>query len=341
MKKLLCVFLAILMTSALFTGCGNTASTPDTTEGTTVTPVDDYKPDSTLRILMVGNSFCYYYVEELYELLMENPPEGIEAVEIYNAYYSGCNLTQHYTWWVKNEANYDLFKVSANGRENLNTIHTKWSLEQALAWAQWDYISLQGTVSGGSYMTESKREATRNGIVEMAEPLLDRFHELHPHAQLLWHRTWFFEIGRVSGDYTYTAEDGPKYNEGMQQICDYMCNEFDKDKPYDLKIVNSGAAWTEARKLNETLNLLPYGGLCAMLARNTYGDGRPGSGDGQHDGDIGGGQLLNAYMWYMTITGDSDLTDNTYKPDYEMSDDLWSMLKQAAMTTYETYYTNK
>ena len=36
---------------------------------------DDYTPDSTLRILMVGNSFCYYYVEELYELLMENPPQ--------------------------------------------------------------------------------------------------------------------------------------------------------------------------------------------------------------------------------------------------------------------------
>ena len=71
-----------------------------------------------------------------------------------------------------------------------------------------------------------------------------------------------------------------------------------------------------------------------MLARNTYGDKRPGSGDGQHDGDIGGGQLINAYMWYMTITGDGDLTDNNYKPDYEMSDDLWNMLKQATMTIY-------
>ena len=117
-----------------------------------------------------------------------------------------------------------------------------------------------------------------------------------------------------------------------------MTEVFDKDKPYDLIQVNSGAAWTEARRLNEELDLLPYGGLCAMLERNTFGDQRPGSGDGQHDGDIGGGQLLNAYMWYMTITGDSDLTDNNFKPDYEMSDALWNMLKQAAMNTYETYY---
>ena len=39
-------------------------------------------------------------------------------------------------------------------------------------------------------------------------------------------------------------------------------------------------------------------------------------------------------MWYMTITGDGDLTDNNFKPDYEMSDGLWNMLKEAAMTIY-------
>ena len=106
----------------------------------------NYKSDSTLRILLVGNSGCYYYVEELYELLMENPPEGIESVEVYNLYYSGCSMSQHYNWWQKNESNYDLFKVDANGRVNLNNVYQKWSLEQALAWADWDYISLHGAM---------------------------------------------------------------------------------------------------------------------------------------------------------------------------------------------------
>ena len=300
---------------------------------------EDYTPDSTLRLLMVGNSFCYYYVEELYELLMENPPEGIEAVEIYNLYYSGGNLTQHYTWWKNGEANYDLFKTSSNGREKLTT-YPKWTLEQALAQADWDYISLHGSVTNGSYLDGTKREFTREGIVQMAEPLLDRFHELYPHAQLLWQRTWFVEIGRVtSNGYVYTAEDGPKYNAGMQEICDYMCNEFDKDKPYDLKMVNSGAAWTEARKLNETLDLLPYGGLCARIDINKFGDMRAHSGDGYHDGDIGGGQLLNAYVWYMTLTGNTDLTRSKYAPvykyvtqEYPLSAELIDMLKTAAMT---------
>ena len=341
-KKILCVILTMaLLATVLLAGCGNTANNNTVTEGTNTMQEDHYKPDSTLRILMVGNSFCYYYVEELYALLMENPPEGIEAVEIYNLYYSGCNLTQHYTWWKQNLANYDLFKVDASGRQRVGN-DMKWSLEQALAQADWDYISLQGSVSNGSYMNKDKRETTIQGIVEVAEPLLDRFHELYPHAQLLWHRTWFFEIGRETESHVYTAEDGPKYNAGMQEICDYMCNEFDQNKPYDLKMVNSGAAWTEARKLNETANLLPYGGLCARIDINKFGDKSLHSGDGYHDGDIGGGQLLNAYVWYMTLTGNTDLSASQYAPvykyvtlEYPLSAEMIDMLKTAAMNTFK------
>ena len=336
MKRIFSLLLALVMVLSV-AACGNQTSEEVSAQPTeTTTPAAE--KDDVLRILMVGNSFCSYYMEELYALLMENPPEGITSVEVYRVYYSGCNLTQHYTWWKQGLAKYDFSRVTANGREKM-TEHDVWSLEQILAWAQWDYISLQGTVTNGSYLYEEKRESTRDGIIEMAEPLLDRFHELHPNAQLLWHRTWFFEIGRVgSNGYVYTAEDGPKYDEGMQQICDYMTEEFDKDKPYDLIQVNTGA-WKQARVLNEEANLLPYGGLCARLDVNTFGNMSPHSGDGYHDGDIGGGQLLNAYVWYMTITGDTDLSDSTYAPvykyvtlDYPMSEDMINMLKSAAMS---------
>ena len=302
---------------------------------------DNYTPDSTLRLLMVGNSFCYYYVEELYDLLMENPPAGIEAVEVYNLYYSGCTMNQHYSRWVNNEAEYDLFRVDANGRVNMNTIHEKWSLEDALAWAQWDYISLHGAMPVAVIQPEN-RLSVRDDLAAKAEPLFDRFHELHPHAQLLWQRTWFFEVGYQGSKLTYTAEDGVGYNEGIQLVADYITEELDKDKPYDVIQVNTGAAWMEARKLNETLNLLPYGGLCAMLARNSFGDGRFGAGDGLHDGDIGGGQLLNAYVWYMTLTGNTDLSQSKYAPvykyvtqEYPLSVELIDMLKQAAMTVVQ------
>ena len=305
--------------------------------------------DNVLRILMGGNSFAYYYVEELYGLLMENLPEGVTEVEIYNFYYSGRGFYTHYNRWInKMEGDYDLFRTDKNGRVKLQP-NGAWTLEEVLAVANWDYIGMQGTGKSGvgSYADSTTWEAYCADLAIYAEALLGYVHEMFPYTQLLWHRTWAQEVGRVTDSgFVYTEEYNERYDPGMQYICDFMTEVFDQDKPYDLIQVNSGAAWKEARRLNaeliaeggEEAGLLPYGGLCAMLARNTYGDKRPGSGDGQHDGDIGGGQLTNAYMWYMTITGDSDLTDNNYKPDYEMSDGLWNMLKQAAMTTYETYY---
>jgi len=108
--------------------------------------------DDTLRILMVGNSFCYYYVEELYGLLMANPDpnRGYNAVQIYNLYYTGCTLTRHYDWWINGGSEYQLYKTDAAGRNELPP-SKEWTLEAALAHAPWDYISLQGTVKGGNY----------------------------------------------------------------------------------------------------------------------------------------------------------------------------------------------
>lgn len=346
MKRLVSVILslALVVSCMSLSGCGakkESAAVQQTPE-TTVAVNDGYTPDATLRILMVGNSFCYYYVEELYELLMENPPEGIDAVEIYNLYYSGCNLTQHLTWWKNGEAHYDLFKTDVTGRERLGD-EKSWKLEDALMMADWDYISLQGGVTGGGYLDETKLAYTMQMVPATAEPLLDMFHEKFPHAQLLWHSTWFSEVGRVSGNYTYKEEDNATYDTNLLKVSTYMCTEFVKDKPYDLTLVHTGAAWTKARELNKTLDLLPYGGLCARLGKNSFGDGSMHSGDGYHDGDIGGAQLLNAYVWYMTITGRTDVSASTYAPvykyqgtvEYPLSAELIAMLKEAAMSVFK------
>ena len=340
MKKLISAILILVMVVSCmsFSGCNQTASEPDVS----TTADNGYTPDSTLRLLMVGNSFCYYYVEELYKLLMENPPEGIDAVEIYNLYYSGCKLDQHLEWWKKGIAKYDLFKVDNTGRTQLEP-NDGWTLENALRMADWDYISLQGGVTGSGYLDEAKLAYTMQMVPQTAEPLLDMFHEKFPNAKLLWHSTWFSEVGRVSGDYTYKEEDGPIYDANLLKVSTYMCTEFTKDKPYDLTLVHTGAAWTKARELNKTLNLLPYGGLCARLGINKFGDMSLHSGDGYHDGDIGGAQLLNAYVWYMVLTGRTDVSASTYAPvykyqnsvEYPLSAELIDMLKQAAMSVFE------
>ena len=280
--------------------------------------------DGKLNLLMVGNSFCYYYVEELYNLLMADLPEGITEVNIYNLYYSGCRLNQHLDWWKNNTAKYEFYKTDASGR-NLLGEKGEWTLEEALKQEDWDYISLQGMPSDNTSYPKAEETGMHLRVAELAEPLLDRFHALYPHAQLLWHRTWYFEIGRVSNGFTYTEEYGVGYNEGMQFVCDYMCNEWDKTKPYDLIQVNSGDIWTKVRATEGVDELLPFGGLCARLGQTAYGENLAGyegetadSGDGYHDGDIGGGQLINAYAWYETLTG-NDSRDSDYVPTYTRS----------------------
>ena len=287
-----------------------------------------------MNILMVGNSFCFYYVEELYGLL---DAAGYENVNICNVYYSGCTLDKHLDWWKNGKANYASFvSTTAEGRK---VIYRDISLDTCLEYANWDYISLQGTVSGApNYMDyQEKGEELYQMISMTAEPLLDHFRKQYPDAQLLWHRTWPFEIGRVSGSITYTEEQLAKYDAGMQWICEKMCED------YDLTMVNSGAAWVRAREANAKLetSLIPEtGGLCTRMGveggnKNfPYYEGESNIGDGYHDGDIGGGQFLNACVWYETLTGKNCL-DNSYKPTtengkYELSDDFADLLRTAA-----------
>ena len=342
-KKILSLILALCLLVGSLGACAGETNTTETTKETTDMPQNDKNHpgnDDTLSILMVGNSFCYYYVEELYGLLMANPDpnRGYEKVQIFNLYYSGCSLTQHLNWWKANTPNYQLYKTDAEGRIEMEP-SKQWTLENALVQGRWDYISLQGSVAGGSYISGGQNLHTLIG--QTAQPLLDRFHELHPYAQLLWHRTWPFEVGRISGKTTYTEEMLEKYDTGIQAACEYMCGEFTQDKDYTLTMVNSGAAWVRARQANAKLetSLIPEGGLCARLGKRNEGTfpyfpSNPDAGDGYHDGDIGGAQFLNACVWYETITGQSCL-DNPYKPTkengkYELSDEFAALLRNAA-----------
>lgn len=334
MKRFLCFIMALtILATGLLTGCGKETAQVETTEETQMAKNDD----GVLNLLMVGSSYCFYYVEELYDLLMENPPEGITQVNVYNLYYSGCKLDWHLNWWIEKKANYEFFRVDATGRKRVEGFD-RWTLDQALVIADWDYISLQGTPVGNTYYRDDPKEISVKAAA-LAGPVLDHFHEMFPNAKLLWHKTWFPEVGRVdTGGHLFTQEEGPVYNAAMAEVCRYMCQEFPKDKPYELTMVPSGLAWTKARQLNESANVLPYGGLCARLGKNAFGDGRANSGDGSHDGDIGGAQLLNAYVWYMILTGKTDLSGVNYVPSYvyenityTLEPALVELLKEAAV----------
>ena len=51
--------------------------------------------------------------------------------------------------------------------------------------------------------------------------------------------------------------------------------------------------------------------------------------DMYHDGDVGGGQYLNACVWFEVFFGES-CVGNTWRPAYELSEDKITALQQAA-----------
>jgi len=63
--------------------------------------------------------------------------------------------------------------------------------------------------------------------------------------------------------------------------------------------------------------------LCTDSTRNN------GLGDYYHDGNVGGGQYLNACTWFEVLTGES-VVGNLFYPNYPMSRDLMKALQSSA-----------
>ena len=145
MKKvrLLPLFLAL---SLLLSGCASTLeqTIPAETETKEKEIVEDQKnslaifnpsSDDELNIMMIGNSNCYYWTDELYGILTE---AGYQNVSVCNVYYSGCTFEKHWNWLRGDEANYEFFIHNSRGKNAQKNV----SLKTALAYQNWDAFFL-------------------------------------------------------------------------------------------------------------------------------------------------------------------------------------------------------
>lgn len=124
MKRITALLALILALSTLLTACGGAAEPTEATQMKNIYQTSDPSQDDTMNILMIGNSLCYYYVEELYGMLKA---AGIKA-NVCNVYYSGCSIAQHWAWWKSGEANYDFFVTNENGRVKTTGTDLEWCL---------------------------------------------------------------------------------------------------------------------------------------------------------------------------------------------------------------------
>ena len=154
-------------------------------------------------------------------------------------------------------------------------------------------ISLQESTSK-TINDANHLETTRLYYTTLLNYLMEQF----PDADMMWHQPWTYQIGHPdypNMDFAMQQEREDK----IQAFCVAICEEF------GIQRVNTGEAWQIVRRDYD------YDNLCARL-----GKGDNHEGDYYHDGDIGGGQYLNACVWFEIITGVS-CVGNTYAPTYK------------------------
>ena len=308
-KRILCLFLTLTLSIGLFSACETKEDAQQGGETMEIMQKEDPAKDDTFNVLMIGNSFCYYYVEELYGMLTT---AGYKNVNICNVYYSGCTLKKHWTWWKNGESNYFYYTTDENGRAEVKQTN----LEYCLSQQNWDIISLQegsakiykNSVSMGEHFNNSK---------PYLDELWSYIKEQFPMSRYLWHGIWTYQVGYNIGTYQVTSSQQQKDDLKLtQEFANTICNA------YNLEMVNTCDAWQIVRDGG-------YDNLCARTSKNN------GEGDYYHDGDIGGGQYLNACVWFEIITGQS-CVGNTFRPKYDLDPNItYEALQQAAHQAVE------
>ena len=279
--------------------------------------------DDVIDVLMIGSSFCYYYVEELYGLA---EAAGVK-MRVCNLYYSGCKFTWHYNWWKEGNGPYEFYQVTDNtGRKKISGV----SLEYALAQGQWDVISIQESTST---ITSAGAQAHLDATRDMRAELIGYLKEQFPDAKHYWQSPWTHQTGYISGG---NPVDFAWQQRRMMIIRDFALGVCEEN---EVSRVNTGEAWQIFRQ-KYVLNGDFEDTLCARLGVSTF-DGTANSGDGYHDGDIGGGQYLNACVWFEILMNDLDpdgnytCVGNTYNPSYgggrfSLSQELRTALQESA-----------
>ena len=332
MKWIAYVSLAVLLFGLL--GCGaatQTESQPQQTSAVTepletTVPAEtkdsniDYpKEDEALNVLFVSNSTCNYFRDELLGML---EAAGYKDVNLCLTYYSGCRVEQHYQWWVNEEHNYDFRICSSQGTKHIEAYSLQWALD----YADWDIISFDNsarTFGSGDVNTSF-------GFIEpYLGKLLEDIRAQQPNARYFWHEVWSNEVGYEISFVMSSVEQRTQVFNAKHGVMELVCDT------YDMEPVPTGDAWEKVRDLPLFTESHSWSGLdrftlCTRIEGGKLKD------DFSHDGDVGGGQYLNACVWFEVITGRS-CVGNTFRPTYtldghdrSLSEEQIAVLQQAA-----------
>ena len=251
-----------------------------------------------MKVLFISNSTCYYLADELYGLLSA---AGYGNAVLGLVYKAGCSVQQHEIWRREGAANYQFRIWDQNGYRTVD----HYSLQDALDYAAWDVISFDNNAA--SFASGDIQQS-----LDQAEPyfgeLYRAVYQQHPQSRYLWHQVWANEIGYSAAFKMETMEQRQRVYQAKKGVMEYM------RQTYGLEAVPTGDAWETVRDL--PLFTMPMKGLaidrftlCTRIRNGQLYD------DFSHDGDMGGGQYLNACVWFEVLTGKSCI-GNPFRPQY-------------------------
>lgn len=181
-----------------------------------------------VRILSIGNSFSADAVEQhLYDIATA----GGQKVIIGNMYIGGCSLAKHLRNADGNKPAYQYRKIGLDG---VIVETKKYTLEQALADEQWDYVSFQQqSGQSGIYATWEESLPQLLSYVKARVP---------QNTTMMIHQTWAY-------DQTSTHKDFKNYNHDQQTMYDAIMATVRKiSKSSGIKmVIPSGTAVQNAR----------------------------------------------------------------------------------------------
>ncbi len=261
-----------------------------------------------MKLLLIGNSYSYYWTDELYQILAA---AGDEDAVVCNIYYSGCSFDRHVKWWREGESEYTVNIHDKNGRTSIK----KTTFETGLNYAKWDKIGFQ---QSGRYIYGGGEALHDKMIGDFLPELYEKVRARNPQVkEYYWQQNWTHEFGQKGHGRMKTMEKQAEISEIYRRVSLKYCKE------YGFFNVPCGDAWQAIRHdpmfyspAKEEEEELPNRTLHTRIATGAYKD-YPFvyNNDLSHDGDIGGGQYLNAAVYFEVLTHKS-VVGNTYIPSY-------------------------
>ena len=316
-------WIALVLLLALgLTACTPAAQTPTEPEIKPNWEAMELGNENVRNILMIGNSLCFFFCDELYGIAKA---DGIELV-VANLYKSGGKLQEHVEAKRDLLPQYQYITNDINGR----TVTHDATIQLALEAQKWDVITLQQ-----NYPPELavKLETVTAFTDKYAKKLYDALKQEHPEAIFFWHQTWAKQVGYLGDPTEHNKQTNYADVPPEKQVLDVQKQTLnyevirDSSKQICLEnnvpLIPTGDAWQLARA-DERIGDV----LC-----NRASDG----GDGTHDGDIGGGQYLNACVWYEVVLRKSCI-GNTFRPSYDLSEEKIAALQRIAHQAVAALY---